>query len=73
VVKVRSVTSRTDPIRCTRGSLSREQSCRALLNRLKRFRRIAARARYVKLGASFFAFVEVASMRISPRPNESTP
>jgi transposase len=40
-------------------------------NRLKQFRRIATR--YDKLGANFFAFVKLASMRIWLRSIESTP
>jgi transposase len=40
-------------------------------NRLKQFRRIATR--YDKLGANFFAFIKLASMRIWLRSIESTP
>ena len=39
-------------------------------NKLKQFRRIATR--YDKLGATFFAFVQLAAMRISLRSIEST-
>ena len=41
-----------------------------LFNKLKQFRRIATR--YDKLGANFFAFVKLASMRIWLRSIEST-
>jgi len=40
-------------------------------NKLKQFRRIATR--YDKLGANFFAFVKLASVRIWLRSIESTP
>ena len=40
-------------------------------NKLKNFRRIATR--YEKLGANFFAFVKLASVRIWLRSIESTP
>jgi transposase len=39
-------------------------------NRLKQFRRIATR--YDKLGATFFAFIQLAAVRISLRLIEST-
>ena len=39
-------------------------------NRLKQFRRIATR--YDKLGATFFAFIQLAAIRISLRSIEST-
>jgi len=40
-------------------------------NKLKQFRRIATR--YDKLGATFFAFIQLAVIRISLRSIESTP
>ena len=40
-------------------------------NKLKQFRRIATR--YDKLGATFFAFIQLAAIRISLRSIESTP
>ncbi len=40
-------------------------------NKLKQFRRIATR--YDKLGATFFAFIQLAAVRISLRSIESTP
>jgi len=40
-------------------------------NKLKNFRRIATR--YDKLGANFFAFIQLASIRIFLRSIESTP
>jgi transposase len=40
-------------------------------NKLKQFRRIATR--YDKLGANFFAFLQLATVRISLRQIESTP
>jgi len=40
-------------------------------NKLKQFRRIATR--YDKLGATFFAFLQLASVRIFLRSIESTP
>ena len=40
-------------------------------NKLKQFRRIATR--YDKLGATFFAFIQLASVRIWLRSIESTP
>ena len=39
-------------------------------NKLKQFRRIATR--YDKLGATFFAFIQLAAIRISLRSIEST-
>ena len=40
-------------------------------NKLKQFRRIATR--YDKLGATFFAFIQLAAIRIALRSIESTP
>lgn len=40
-------------------------------NKLKQFRRIATR--HDKLGATFFAFIQLAAVRISLRSIESTP
>lgn len=40
-------------------------------NRLKQFRRIATR--YEKLGANYFAFIQLACMRLWARSIESTP
>ena len=40
-------------------------------NKLKNFRRIGTR--YDKLGANFFAFIQLASIRIFLRSIESTP
>jgi transposase len=75
VTRVRSPTSRTDPIAkpSTGGPRSYRERNRVerFFNRLRQFRRIATR--YDKLGANFFAFVKLAGMRIWLRSIESMP
>ena len=52
-----------------RGSL--KYPLERFFNKLKQFRRIATR--YDKLGASYLAFLQLATVRISLRLIESTP
>jgi len=52
------------------GALSRTQCGRALLSKLKHFRRIGAR--YNNFAENFLAMVQLASMRVWLRAYEST-
>ena len=57
---------------CWKKALYRERNrVERFFNKLKNFRRIGTR--YDKLGANFFAFIQLASIRIFLRSIESTP
>ncbi len=74
VIKARSPTFPTAPTgkRSSAGRrFYRERNhVERFFNKLKQFRRIATR--YDKLGATFFAFIQLAAVRISLRSIEST-
>jgi len=63
--------NRKTKYRWTKALYRERNRVERFFNRLKQFRRIATR--YDKLGANFFAFVKIASMRIWLRSIESTP
>jgi transposase len=62
--------NRKTKYRWTKALYRERNRVERFFNRLKQYRRIATR--YDKLGANFFAFVKLASMRIWLRSIEST-
>jgi transposase len=62
--------NRTTKYRWTKALYRERNRVERFFNELKQYRRIATR--YDKLGANFFAFVKLASMRIWLRSIEST-
>ncbi len=63
--------NRKKKFRWTKAIYSGRYLVERFFNKLKQIRRIAAR--YAKLGATFFAFVQLASVRIWLRSIESSP
>lgn len=63
--------NRKKKFRWTKAIYRERNHVERFFNKLKQFRRIATR--YDKLGAAFFAFIQLASVRIFLRSIESTP
>jgi len=63
--------NRNAKYRWTKALYRQRNHVERYFNRLKQFRRIATR--YETLGANFFAFIKLASVRIWLRSSESTP
>jgi len=63
--------NRKNKFRWTKAIYRERNHVERFFNKLKQFRRIATR--YDKLGAAFFAFIQLASVRIFLRSIESTP
>lgn len=63
--------NRKTKYRWTKALYRERNRVERFFNKLKNFRRIATR--YDKLGANFFAFIQLASIRIFLRSIESTP
>ncbi len=70
LANIRPLAHRTDPPAFSPRVYKYRNSIERFFNKLKQFRRIATR--YDKLGATFFAFIQLAAIRISLRSIEST-
>ena len=70
VANIPNKTNRNKRYRWTKAIYRERNRVERFFNKLKQFRRIATR--YDKLGATFFAFIQLAAVRISLRLIEST-
>ena len=71
VPNIPNKSKRKKRFRWTKAIYRERNHVERFFNKLKQFRRIATR--YDKLGASFFAFIQLAAVRIWLRSIESTP
>lgn len=70
VPNIPNKSNRKKRFRWTKSIYRQRNQVERFFNKLKQFRRIATR--YDKLGATFFAFIQLAAVRISLRSIEST-
>jgi transposase len=71
IANIPNMIRRNKRFRWTKALYRQRNHVERFFNKLKQFRRIATR--YDKLGASFLAFLQLATVRISLRSIESTP
>ena len=71
IANIPNMIRRKKRFRWTKALYRERNQIERFFNKLKQFRRIATR--YDKLGANFLAFLQLAAVRISLRPIESTP